>query len=180
MAASTAALLTLLMVPGAWYHSEHLELVRESLQSNFQDHETSHTVVVVDLPTADKINPGNYTKDDDAEHIRGQVTRLVDAGQDVVIFAHSYGGVPTSQVALSRRCYSKLCSPCLCRKRRKGGLRLNQDIAEDLIWPHKASTQTHVQFKCFRSISKAHDRSPLCRQSFSISLFWHVRRLCKI
>lgn len=98
MDVSTAAMLTLILVPGAWHNSVHYELLRMGLQSRFQERGADHTIVVLDLPTADKLSPSSYTKDDDANLIRDKVLSLVDAGKDVVLLAHSYGGIPTSQV----------------------------------------------------------------------------------
>lgn len=34
---------------------------------------------------------------DDAAHIAGEAEKLVDAGKDVILVPHSYGGVPTTQ-----------------------------------------------------------------------------------
>jgi hypothetical protein len=47
---------------------------------------------------ANKSRPGVLpTMYDDAAHIAKEVEKLADEGKDVVLFAHSYGGVPVTQ-----------------------------------------------------------------------------------
>jgi pimeloyl-ACP methyl ester carboxylesterase len=56
------------------------------------------TVEVASYPSIGRRDPEPAaTMMDDAKFINEAVEKLADAGQDVVVVAHSYGGVPTSE-----------------------------------------------------------------------------------
>ena len=83
----TASKPTILFVPGAWHSSHCFDQVSDILK------QTGYPTDFVELPS---VGPSKHLAnfDPDVEAIRKQVTKAVSGGQDVVIVAHSYGGIP--------------------------------------------------------------------------------------
>lgn len=54
---------------------------------------------------------------DDATHVASFITRLADAGEEVVLVAHSYGGTPASE------CMSGLSVESRRKEGKEGGVR---------------------------------------------------------
>ncbi|KAI5791891.1 Alpha/beta hydrolase fold-1 [Geopyxis carbonaria] len=76
---------TVLFVPGAWHTDEGFAAVRELLEA-------------ADFPTAAVAHPSigaeppNKHLTDDSDHLRKAITELADAGKEIVLIVHSYGG----------------------------------------------------------------------------------------
>lgn len=81
---------TIVIVPGAWHGPEHFEKVRRKLEI------AGYPTIYVTLPSVGAEEP---LKDfwPDVEAIRATIKRAADAGQEIVVVAHSYGGIPSSQ-----------------------------------------------------------------------------------
>lgn len=86
MAAST----TLVFVPGAWHSPEAYDEVASKLQ------QAGYTTDYVTLPSVGPEQPHDSLQPD-ADHIREHVLKAIDAGQKVMVVAHSYGGIPTCE-----------------------------------------------------------------------------------
>jgi len=77
-------------VPGAWHRPKHYERLNMGLEKfNYES-------VGVTLPSVDS-KPPVTSWDKDAEAIRVEIMRNLDSGKDVIVIAHSYGGVPMSE-----------------------------------------------------------------------------------
>ncbi|MDX2377209.1 alpha/beta fold hydrolase [Microbacterium sp. LRZ72] len=85
---------TLLLVHGAWHGS----WCWEPLSSILTDR--GWTVRAVDLPTVHAPNKAELTMTDDADAVAAAIAEI---DGPVVVVAHSYGGVPTTQAALDPR-----------------------------------------------------------------------------
>jgi hypothetical protein len=82
---------TLLLVPGSFCPASHYDSLLAKLKSK------GYSGQAIDLPTVTK-RPGPLpTMHDDAAHINAVAAKLADEGKDVVLVAHSYGGVPASE-----------------------------------------------------------------------------------
>jgi pimeloyl-ACP methyl ester carboxylesterase len=81
---------TLLFVHGAWHGSWCWEPVRQIL------HERGWTTVAIDLPTVHAAGKAALGMAADADAVRAAIDAI---DGDVVVVAHSYGGVPTTQGA---------------------------------------------------------------------------------
>ncbi|KAI0006804.1 alpha/beta-hydrolase [Xylariaceae sp. FL0662B] len=85
----------LVFVPGAWFTPEYLEPVTAILQR------AGYVCDSVTLPcvNAEQTNPAQIPQsfDPDVAAVRRAVTKHLDAGHDVVLVAHSYGGVVGSE-----------------------------------------------------------------------------------
>ncbi len=79
---------TILLVHGAWHGSWCWDAVRSILESR------GRAVQAIDLPTVHAPNKAELDMFDDARAVRAAVDAI--AGP-VVVVAHSYGGVPTTQ-----------------------------------------------------------------------------------
>lgn len=81
---------TIVIVPGAWHSPEHYELLAERLQ------QAGHPTVSVTLKSVGAEEP---LEDfwPDVEAIRAEISKIADAGQEIVVVAHSYRGIPSSQ-----------------------------------------------------------------------------------
>lgn len=80
---------TLVFIPGAWHTPEYFSDVIEPLKmSGYECHPLR-------LPSVG----GDDTKTaaDDATHIRSTTLPLVEAGKQVVLIMHSYGGIPGTE-----------------------------------------------------------------------------------
>ncbi|KAF7192633.1 putative hydrolase R7 [Pseudocercospora fuligena] len=85
----------LLLIPGSFALPEHYDNILEPIRSQGYEIEGLH-LPSVGLKTGAREGPAP-TMYDDAEYIASKARPLVEAGKDVILFAHSYGGVPTSQ-----------------------------------------------------------------------------------
>ena len=56
----------------------------------------SYEAIVPALPSCDSSDPANATCTKDAEVVRKAIMPLLDEGKDVVVIAHSYGGIPAA------------------------------------------------------------------------------------
>ncbi|EFQ34110.1 uncharacterized protein GLRG_09254 [Colletotrichum graminicola M1.001] len=80
---------TILFTPGAWHRPWAFDMVRSDLSSR------GYPTAAVTLASVGSTDP-NLGLDADAAAVRVQVQTLVDEGRDVVLVAHSYGGIPVA------------------------------------------------------------------------------------
>jgi hypothetical protein len=80
----------IIFVPGAWHSPDCFNTVIENLEKS------GHSTDKVYLAS---VGPPTHLSDfgGDVEVIRSHILRAVDAGLKVVLVAHSYGGVPSSE-----------------------------------------------------------------------------------
>ena len=78
---------TLILIHGAFHGSECWHLVKPKLEA------LSYKVVTVSLATVGRDNPG-ATYLDDVAAIHKVILPILDEGKDVIIIAHSWGGIP--------------------------------------------------------------------------------------
>lgn len=83
---------TVVFVPGAWHNSEGFEAVAALLKAAGYGYRGLH------LPSVTSNGPF-IQSNEDAVFVLQAVTELVEAGEDVVIVMHSYGGIPGSSGA---------------------------------------------------------------------------------
>lgn len=88
--ATTMSKPAVVIVPGAWHRPQHYQKLIEKL------HEHEYEAVGVPLASVDaKLPVPSWEKD--AQAIRNEVLRKLDAGKDVITIAHSYGGIPMGE-----------------------------------------------------------------------------------
>ncbi|KAJ4319197.1 hypothetical protein N0V84_006479 [Fusarium piperis] len=80
---------TILFTPGAAHDPWAFDLVRSALSKK------GFPTSVVTLATVGSPDPSLGLKDDIAA-VRAELQRLIDAGNEVIVVAHSYGGIPVS------------------------------------------------------------------------------------
>jgi alpha-beta hydrolase superfamily lysophospholipase len=82
----------LVLVHGAWHHPSHYKLLVESFSNEgFQD------IVTPRNPTSGSIEQVvDKSYPDDVQVIQEAIAPFLDAGRDLVLVAHSYGGVPAA------------------------------------------------------------------------------------
>lgn len=109
---------TVLLVPGSWHVPAHYECIAKELQSQGISASTlllptcdlSHASILdlnhPDLagPRPSEPWPDMYA---DAHAIREKLSQLVEAGNSVLLVAHSYGGLPASEALLPELCFQK-------------------------------------------------------------------------
>jgi pimeloyl-ACP methyl ester carboxylesterase len=80
----------IIFVPGAWHSPDCFNSVIENLEKS------GHSTDKVHLAS---VGPPKHLSDfgNDVEIIRSHIIRAVDAGLKVVLVAHSYGGIPSSE-----------------------------------------------------------------------------------
>lgn len=81
---------TIILVPGAWHKPDCFQPVVGHLeQAGFK----------TDLVSLASVGPQEHLKNfnPDVDVIRKHIEAAADAGQDVVVVAHSYGSIPTSE-----------------------------------------------------------------------------------
>lgn len=78
---------TILFVPGAWHYPAGFDTIRAALEK------LSYPTAAVALPSIGHSTPSSVTILDDSTVIRAAVEELVDAGKQIVLVVHSYGGV---------------------------------------------------------------------------------------
>lgn len=81
---------TILFVPGAWHGPEIFDPLTSILQS------LGYKTLSVSLPSVGASPPVEGFEPDVAA-VRNALAPSVEAGSEVVVFAHSYGGVPASE-----------------------------------------------------------------------------------
>lgn len=82
----------IVLVPGSFCHSSHYAPLLQPLQ------DAGVNVHVLDPPTYHSKKLGHLpTMYDDASFIAKSVETLADQGEQVVLVAHSYGGIPASE-----------------------------------------------------------------------------------
>ncbi|KAG8964983.1 hypothetical protein FRC05_003510 [Tulasnella sp. 425] len=81
---------TIIFVPGGWHEPHVFEPVSTILQSR------GYKTVLVSLPSVGASPPLDDFQPDVAA-VRAAIASSVDAGSEVVLFAHSYGGIPASE-----------------------------------------------------------------------------------
>ncbi len=107
---------TVLLVPGSWHVPAHYECIAKELQSQGISASTlllptcdlSHASILdlnhPDLagPRPSEPWPDMYA---DAHAICEKLSQLVEAGNSVLLVAHSYGGLPASEALLPELCF---------------------------------------------------------------------------
>ncbi|KAG9010756.1 hypothetical protein FRB90_007655 [Tulasnella sp. 427] len=81
---------TIILIPGAWHEPEVFEPITIIL------HSFGYKTIGVKLPSVGASPPLNDFEPDVAA-VRKAILSCVEAGSEVVLFAHSYGSVPTSE-----------------------------------------------------------------------------------
>ncbi|KAJ5822559.1 hypothetical protein N7447_004899 [Penicillium robsamsonii] len=83
---------SIVIVPGAWHRPAHFEgLIDELAKINYD-------AEAVTMPSVDS-SPPLATWDQDAQAVREMIMSKLDAGKDVVVLAHSFGGIAMSEGA---------------------------------------------------------------------------------
>ena len=102
---------SVLIVPGAWHQIEAYQSFISHL------HDAGYAVSFVRLPSFDTDKPRETSCSVDAEAVRVQILDLIDKeAKDVLVVAHSYGGVPASGAI------SGLSKVARLKEGRKGGV----------------------------------------------------------
>ncbi|GJD03679.1 FAD binding domain-containing protein [Colletotrichum higginsianum IMI 349063] len=89
MSSQETQLPTILFTPGAWHRPWVFDLVREDLAGR------GYPTAAAALASVGSTD-ADVGLDQDVEAVRAVLRGLVDAGRDVVVVAHSYGGVPVA------------------------------------------------------------------------------------
>lgn len=86
---------TIVVVPGAWHPRSCFERFLHQL------HEASYSAVVAALPSVDPVDASTADCASDARSIREQhiLPAINERGEDILIVAFSYGGIPASGAA---------------------------------------------------------------------------------
>jgi len=83
---------SIVIVPGAWHRPAHFQgLIDELAKVNYD-------AVGVTMPSVDS-SPPLASWDQDAQAVRQVITEILDAGKDVIVLAHSFGGIAMSEAA---------------------------------------------------------------------------------
>lgn len=88
--ATAAAKPAIVLVPGAWHSPDAYAPMTRLLV------EAGYAVNGVKLPSVGA-DPALQSWDEDVAAIRKALSEAVDAGRDVVVMVHSYGGLPASE-----------------------------------------------------------------------------------
>lgn len=78
---------TIVLVPGAWHTAKCYDILVPHLQ------DAGYAALALTLPSVGA-SPPTQSLDPDVDHIRKNIQPLLDAGKDVVVVMHSYGGIP--------------------------------------------------------------------------------------
>ncbi|TQN66027.1 hypothetical protein CSHISOI_09385 [Colletotrichum shisoi] len=89
MSSQETQLPTILFAPGAWHRPWVFDLVREDLAGR------GYPTAAAALASVGSTD-ADVGLDQDVEAVRAVLRGLVDAGRDVVVVAHSYGGIPVA------------------------------------------------------------------------------------
>ncbi|KAI9708237.1 MAG: hypothetical protein M1820_004191 [Bogoriella megaspora] len=84
---------TIVIVHGAW----HRPPMYDGLVSIFKS--ASYDAVVPALPSCNSPDPATATCQKDTDVVRDAILILLDEGKDVLVVAHSYGGIPAGGAA---------------------------------------------------------------------------------
>lgn len=85
---------TIVLIPGAWHQPLHYTTFTNSLESQ------GYPVRALKLPSVDPSDPTATTLETEAAFVREKLLLPeLDAGNDVIIIAHSYGGVVAGAAA---------------------------------------------------------------------------------
>ena len=84
---------TIVFVPGAWISKAFYKPFLQALTS------AGYDVHYADYPSFDPKDPSTTDCHADTEAIRAILNPLVDEGKDVLLFLHSYGGMPGAAAA---------------------------------------------------------------------------------
>lgn len=85
---------TVVLVPGAWHSPVHYADILGLFE------EAGHPTLCLKLPSVDPSNPDDQTVAADVDFIRQQMLLpLIDAGKDILLVMHSYGGCPGGAAA---------------------------------------------------------------------------------
>ncbi|OPB36366.1 hypothetical protein A0O28_0054450 [Trichoderma guizhouense] len=79
----------ILIIPGAWYPASNLDTFIESLEA------AGYSAEAFSLPS---FNTSGVSVQDDEDRVKVLLTSLIDNGKDVIILAHSYGGLVAAEV----------------------------------------------------------------------------------
>lgn len=83
---------TIVLIPGSFLHSSHYEPTLAPLRAS------GLTIHVLDPPCFHAKKPGPLpSMYDDSSFVGEFITELADRGEEVVLVAHSYGGMPASE-----------------------------------------------------------------------------------
>ncbi|KXT13077.1 hypothetical protein AC579_4908 [Pseudocercospora musae] len=82
---------SLVLVHGAWHSPKHFGPIVERLEGEY-----GYKCIAVSLPSTQTPDEAAATLADDSKAVRDAVTAELDAGNHVVVVAHSYGGTPTN------------------------------------------------------------------------------------
>ena len=84
----------ILIVPGAWHPSAAYHQFAEHLEIS------GYPTLTATLPSVGSSSPKAATCTEDADALRGQLLSLIESdGKDVLVLAHSYGGIPAAGAA---------------------------------------------------------------------------------
>jgi pimeloyl-ACP methyl ester carboxylesterase len=84
---------TILLVPGACHTPNHFSSLIIHLNT------TGYPTTTVSLPSVNSSTPNEESVIKDGLCIRSTLEALLDEGKDVILTAHSYGGIPSSVAA---------------------------------------------------------------------------------
>lgn len=93
MSAERSSKPTICLVPGAYHTSVSFESLKNSLGA------LSHPSTAYTLPSIASSKPFSADAIADGVFIRSKLEDLIEAGKDVVLVAHSYGGIPGAAAA---------------------------------------------------------------------------------
>lgn len=80
----------IVLIPGAWHTGDCFDRIVPLLKGN------GYSVTALTLPSVGA-EPPLENLDEDVHLIHGAVERLADAGKEVVVVMHSYGGIPGTE-----------------------------------------------------------------------------------
>ncbi|KAJ5279495.1 hypothetical protein N7478_004867 [Penicillium angulare] len=81
---------SIIIIPGAWHRPKHYEKLNKGLE------EFGYESVAVDLPSLDS-SPPLTSWEADAQEVRRVIMNHLDHGKNVIMIAHSFGGVAMSE-----------------------------------------------------------------------------------
>lgn len=84
---------SILIIPGAWHPNSLYKGLADELE------QTGFPTSTANLPSLNSSNPENATCHADADSVRETLSALIDSGKDVILLAHSYGGIPGGAAA---------------------------------------------------------------------------------
>lgn len=92
--ASSSTKPAILIVPGSFFSSDIYDVIVEDLRAR------GYEALAADLPSASRLPPQEpATMAEDAAHFHGIASSLADEGKEIILVAHSYGGIPGTESA---------------------------------------------------------------------------------